>query len=207
MKNIVYLIAVFAGLSANGPISDAAAADKDPRMIMPTDIQPESLMAEERNPFERRVELKSEADVADGVELSEEDRVRQRFNVLEVRGGVPGERVLLADMILKKGKLVDPVIMNQTIRLMVTEISFDEVELTWADDVGKKRPRVIVVPYDLAPTVRSRLGGQADTEGDKAPVLAERVMRRNVRPKLPTLRAVGVDGVEREIDTSQIVGQ
>ena len=185
----------------------ADAADRDPRMIMPTDIQPASIDAEERNPFEKRVELKTKEDVQQGVELSEEDRVRQKFNELEVKGGSPGKRILLADMILEQGRMVGPVIVDQTIQLVVTAISTDEIELTWADDVGKKRPRTIVLPYDLSPKIGFQLPGQTQLDEGEAPVLAARVMKRNERPEPPKIKAVGADGVEREIDPSQIVGQ
>ena len=199
---------VLAGLTAVlSATSSADASDRDPRMIMPTDIQPVALTADERNPFEKRVELKTEEDVQEGIELSEEDRVRQRFNELEVKGGSSGKRILLADIILEQGKPVDPVLVGQTIRLMVTEISTAEIELTWIDDVGKKRPRTIVLPYDLSPKIGFQLPGQTKLEDGDAPVLASRVMPRNERPKPPPIKAAGPDGGEREIDASQIVGQ
>ena len=206
--NIPATILVLAGLTAVlSATSSADAADHDPRMIMPTDIQPIVIKTEERNPFEKRVELKSEQDVQQGVELSEEDRIRQRFNELEVKGGAPGRRILLSDMILEKGKPVVPVIVGQTIQLVVTDISTDEIELTWMVDVGKQRPRTIVLPYDLSPKIGFLLPGQTDLSNDQKPLLADRVMPRNVRPKPPTLKAVDANGVEREIDASQVVGQ
>ena len=203
-SSLLSLTAVLVSATANAIVS---AAERDPRMILPSDIQPIQLKADERNPFEKRVELKTEQDIEEGVELSEEDRVRNKFNELTVRGGSPGVRILLSDMILEKGKLVDPVLVGQTIRLVVTRISTAEIELTWVDDVGKKRPRTIVVPYDLSPKVGFLLSGQTDLAEDQDRVISERVMTRGERPAPPTLRAVDANGVERDFDPAQIVGQ
>lgn len=201
-RSLISLTAVLVSATAN-----VSAADPDPRMIMPGDIQPVQLKAGERNPFEKRVELKTEREVEAGAELSEEDRVRKKFNELEVRGGSPGVRILLSDMILEKGKFVDPVLVDQTIQLIVTSISSNEIELSWADDVGKTRPRTIVLPYDLSPKVGFLLSGQSDLAEDEKRVISERVMTRGERPAPPTIKAVDANGVEREVDGSQIVGQ
>ena len=185
----------------------ASATEADPRLVMPGDIKPEKIAAEERNPFERRVELKNEDDLAAGVELSEEDRVRQKFNSFKVRGGTAGVRVLLSDMILEKGKMVDPVLAEQTINLVVSELSTDEIVLTWVDDIGKKRPRTIVVPYDLTPRVASQLSGQTDLKTSDDRVMMEQVMTRAARPEMPTFKAEGPDGKIHEIDTGSVAGQ
>ena len=188
-------------------LSGANATEADPRLVMPGDIKPEQITAQERNPFERRVELKSEDDLAAGVELSEEDRVRQRFNNLEVRGGTAGVRVLLSDMILEKGKLVAPVLAEQTIQLVVSELTADEIVLTWVDDIGKKRPRTIVVPYDLTPRVASLLSGQTNLEKGDDRVMMEQIMTRAARPEMPKFKATGADGKVHEIDTGAVAGQ
>ncbi len=187
--------------------SVANATEADPRLVMPGDIKPEQINAEERNPFERRVELKSEDDLAAGAELSEEDRVRQKFNNLSVRGGTAGVRVLLSDMILEKGRSVAPVLADQTIHLVVSELTVDEIVLTWVDDIGKKRPRTIVIPYDLTPRVASQLSGQTGTENGDDRVMMEQVMTRADRPEMPKFNAIGPDGKVHEIDTGAVAGQ
>jgi len=183
------------------------ATEADPRLVMPGDIKPEKINAQERNPFERRVELKSEDELAAGAELSEEDRVRQKFNSLKVRGGTAGVRVLLSDMILEKGKLVDPVLADQTINLVVSELTTDEIVLTWVDDIGKKRPRTIVVPYDLTPRVASQLSGQTDLKKIEDRLMMEQVMTRAERPEMPKFKAKGPDGKIHEIDAGAVAGQ
>jgi len=183
------------------------ATEADPRLVMPGDIKPAKLTDDERNPFERRVELKTEDDLAHGVELSEEDRVRQKFNSLQVRGGTAGVRVLLSDMILEKGKLVAPVLADQTINLVVSELTAEEIVLTWVDDIGKKRPRTIVVPYDLTPRVASLLSGQTDLKDSDDRVMMEQVMTRSTRPDMPKFKGKGTDGKIHEIDTGAVAGQ
>ena len=183
----------------------AGAAESDSRLTMPGDIKPEKITAQERNPFERRVELQTEDDR--GTELSEEDRIRQKFHDFKVRGGTAGVRVLISDMILEKGKKVAPVLPDQTINLVVSELTTDEIVLTWIDDLDKKRPRTIVVPYDLTPRVASLMSGQTEMDDREKRVMMERVMTRADRPSMPVLRVKDGDGKVHEVDTGSVAGQ
>lgn len=205
MKSLPLFIA--AGCLALVNAESVQGRDTDSRLILPEQIAPVELKENERNPFERRVELKTEEDIEQGVELSEEDRVRRKFNSLQVMGGTKGKRVLLADMILEEGRVLGPVLPDQTIELVVTEISANEVELTWLNDLEKKRPRTIIIPYDLSPRIGVLLSGQTDLEGDDQPIITERIMQRAVRPEMPTLKARAKDGSVRELEAGSIVGQ
>ncbi len=144
--------------------------------LLPNEIVPMRLEAGERNPFERRPDLEAEKKVEKGVELSEEDRIRQvfaRLEVLGIRRSETGVRVLLGDMMLQAGDIVPPVLPDQTQTLVVKSITEDEIELIWTTDHDKKRPRRVQIPVDMTPRVAFVLSGQ-EKEGPSPPVLTTR---------------------------------
>ncbi len=133
-------------------------------LILPEEKMPEIVAPEEKNPFESADDLARKNDPGD----SEENTVRDillKLPVVGVTYTTHGMRVLLGDIKLETGGDVPPVIPDQVVRLKVKAITPTAVELVWVEDkLTGLPPKVLLIPIDVAPTVRYLLRGHL-TEG------------------------------------------
>ena len=140
-------------------------------LIMPEEKAPELVKPNEFSPFGGVVDEKNK-DTASG----EETKVGDTLRSLPVVGKSSGNCVLLGDIILRKGEIVPPILPNQTVQLLVRDITPDQIELVW---VEKKptglNPRTFTINTDVSPQVMQRLPGNAVGAGSKgaasAPVM------------------------------------
>lgn len=133
-------------------------------LILPEEKMPETVSPDEKNPFESAEDLARGEDPGE----SEENTVRDillKLPVVGVTYTTHGMRVLLGDIKLESGEEVPPVIPDQVARLKVKSITPTAVELVWVEDkLTGLNPRVLLIPIDVAPTVRYLLRGHL-TEG------------------------------------------
>lgn len=130
--------------------------------VLPEQKTPTLISESERNPFGTRT--KKEA-VAVYDKESEESQIRRIFTKLEVNGMSEArngfQRVLLGDMILEKGKKVPQLVDLQSETLIVSDITDEQIELSWVDEVTMRLDgRKLIIPIALDPTVEFVLKGQ-----------------------------------------------
>ncbi len=130
--------------------------------ILPEQKTPTLISESERNPFGTRTKKE---DVAVYDKESEESQIRRIFTQLQVNGMSEArngfQRVLLGDMILEKGKKVPPLIDRQSETLIVSDITDEQVELSWVDEATMRLDgRKLLIPIALDPTVEFVLKGQ-----------------------------------------------
>lgn len=143
------------------------------RMIpmTPDSKRPLLLKANERNPYARR--SPGQETINEGGDNEEEIEIRSRLSSLSVTGrsrGPRGLRVLLGDIILEEGRILPPLIPDQTENLKVDEVSEDNVVFSWLDiETGEPTGKTMLMTYDLTPAVSYALHGQkngGESEGD-----------------------------------------
>lgn len=102
-------------------------------------------------------------------QYSEEDQIKSILSSLPVTGVIGnGKKVLLGNIILKEGELVDDVLPNQREQLLVKEITEDQVLLEWIEEFRRPNARQLPIAIDLKPRVRVLLKGHP--EGTKPPM-------------------------------------
>lgn len=158
----------FAGAQENF-LPDATATPEAPESVKYTLIKPgdktsENVKETERNPFAKGDKAVQNLDQSG---TTEENDIRDRLSKLRVVGvspGVRGLRVMLGDMVLEPGEDVPQVLPDQSISLRVGNISPRAIELVWVEKKPSGLPpRVLTIPVDLRPYVRSILKGQANS--------------------------------------------
>jgi hypothetical protein len=134
------------------PVLKENASDSSLRPITPT----------ERNPFADRSKNTQLAAVKETE--TEEMKIRMLIGNLKFGGmgnGSNGMKVLVGDLILRKGTLLPQVIPDQTEQLVVRELDSDMIELAFLEvPQYQGQPRVIVIPLNLTPTVEQILSGR-----------------------------------------------
>lgn len=137
-------------------------------LILPDEKAPELVKPNEPSPFGGLVDDKNK-ETASG----EETKVGDMLRSLPVVGKSSRNTVLLGDIILRRGELVPAIIPNQTVQLMVKDISPEKIELVW---VEKKptglNPRVLTIMTDVSPQVLQRLPGAGKGSSGSSPVMA-----------------------------------
>ena len=130
-------------------------------LILPEEKAPELVKQNEACPFGGLIDDKAKETVS-----GEEAKVGDMLRSLPVRGKSSRNIVLLGDIILRRGQLVPAIIPNQTVQLMVRDITPERVELVW---VEKKptglNPRVLTIDTDVTPQVSQRLPGNLGGKG------------------------------------------
>ena len=185
MKHSISIIAFFA-LGAGSVLSQEKGEleiSGSSVGMLPSEKKATTLLAGERNPFAIRVanvESKVSSDLE--TESARVERVLKSLTISGIAPGPQGMKALLGDIILEEGRMVDPVIENQTDKVQVTKITNKKVELTWLSDDEAESPRVLELPVDLKVTVRRRLAGEQGAgkrkmyeRGATRPLLAEEV--------------------------------
>jgi len=170
-------------VGANGfPVSPQQSVKAKPtRMIKMRPIQkrPLKLKLQERNPYAgRSIEQKTAANA--GLD-SEESRIRTKLGSLGVSGSSRGPnndlKVQMGDITLEKGKVLPPLIEDQTVNLQVIELTDEIITLGWLDiETMERTGKEMQVPYDLSPRIMYQLSGQALSANDPGVPSAAPVM-------------------------------
>lgn len=155
-----------AGEPATGP--DTSLLSSRTIEMKPTDKRPLGVNDQERNPYAKRTE---EEEVVENSEDSQESRIRNRLLTMPVGGcsiGKNGRRILVGEIVLEKGRKVDPILPDQTENLKVLEISENEISFGWLDfETGDLTGKTMQIAYDLSPGVRSLLPGHEGEKGER----------------------------------------
>jgi len=201
--------ALFGEGGFGAPASTASPAVGDPTAAAPSvaNYQPSrmigmrphekralTLKTDERNPYARR-SPDQEATTEESENL-EEIRIRETLNSLSVTGrslSPNGLRLLLGDIILEQGKLLPPLLEEQSEDLQVIDVTEDSITLGWLDiETGQLTGKTIEISYDLSPSVSYALHGQKDSaEGADSSARRMTVVRpseeeRRLRSRLAT---------------------
>ncbi|WP_051945358.1 hypothetical protein [Verrucomicrobium sp. BvORR106] len=148
----------------DGTVAPTAPESVKYTLIKPGDKTSENVKEGERNPFTKGDKVVQSLD-QNGT--TEENDIRERLSKLRVVGVSPGARglrVMLGDMVLEPGEDVPQVLPEQSISLRVGNISPRAIELVWVEKKPSGLPpRVLTIPVDLRPYVRSILKGQANS--------------------------------------------
>lgn len=157
-------------------------------LIMPEEKTAEPVKSTERNPFGKSAEDIQAA--TNGKGTTEENNIRNHMEKLKIVGVAPGPkglRVMLGNMLLETDGIVPPVIADQTMRLRVSRISEQSIELAWVEKKPTGMPAsTLVLPVDLRPYVRYKLPGQSAEKptnekaiGNKAVVMGTQFMKKD----------------------------
>ena len=96
-------------------------------------------------------------------QYSQEDQIREILLSLPVTGVIGnGKKVLLHDITLEEGEIVESVILKQTEILLVKEITPEKVIIEWIEQRQRKTPRTLEIPIDLSPRVKALIAGQSN---------------------------------------------
>lgn len=124
-----------------------------------------TLKPSERNPYSKRVPEDGSTETEE--QNTEELAIRQRLSALSVTGrsrSYNGLRLLLGDIVLERGKVLPPLIANQTQQLKVTDVTSEKIVLGWMDvESGELTGKMMPIPYNVDPIVRYVLQGQTGT--------------------------------------------
>jgi hypothetical protein len=165
-----YLLPLLALLMVcSAQAQDAAGAEDESServqytLILPDEKTPETIKADENNPFEAVADEKlKEGD-------TEENRVRDILLSMPAKGGGNGPggmRVMLGSMRLEAGQMVPDVLPDQQVKLMVKSISPQQIEMVW---VEKKPtglpPKPFVLDVDVSPRIRYMMPSGTSSTG------------------------------------------
>ena len=162
MISLFTLAAVLAAsppLPASGIVSDEVAA----LGMLPSQRQGIRINPQERNPFasETRETTKS-PDTPENE--SQESKIRALFRQLHVSGirhRHHGQSLALVnDLILREGEEIDPVLPDQTERLVVSKIESSQIELIFIETKESTQPRTIILPVRHQVHVTQKLPAQ-----------------------------------------------
>ena len=162
MISLFTLAAVLAAsppLPASGIVSEEVAA----LGMLPSQRQGIRINPQERNPFasETRETTKS-PDTPENE--SQESKIRALFRQLHVSGirhRHHGQSLALVnDLILREGEEIDPVLPDQTERLVVSKIESSQIELIFIETKESTQPRTIILPVRHQVHVTQKLPAQ-----------------------------------------------
>ncbi len=127
------------------------------------------LLPDEKNPFaERSKKQETIAGPAEDAE-SQENKIRRLLTSLLVTGyksGDGGRRVLIDNIIAREGQELEPVLADQTEKLIVSSITDKFVEIAWQEtSKDASQPRILRLPIKVKPAVGTMLKGQGKGKG------------------------------------------
>ena len=135
-------------------------------LILPEEKAPEMVKVTEPCPFGGVL-----GDDEKQSESGEEIRISEMLRSLPVVGKSSAKKwVMLGDLILRKGDPVPPIIANQSVMLVVYDVTPEYIEMHWVDKKPTgQEPRKLVIQTDVTPRVMHRLPGAAahDLAGGK----------------------------------------
>ena len=95
-------------------------------------------------------------------QYSQEDQIREILLNLPVTGVIGnGKKVLLHNITLEEGEIVENVLVKQTEVLLVKEITPEKVIIEWIEQT-RRTPRTMEIPIDMTPRVEAIIPGQLD---------------------------------------------
>lgn len=115
-------------------------------LIMPDEKAPDLIKASEATPFGGVLDDKDKRN-----ESGEEIRVSEKLRSMKVVGKSSAKKwVMLGDLILKKGDLVPPIISNQSVQLLVRDVTPDYIEMAWVEKkpTGQEPRRLMIQTED-----------------------------------------------------------
>lgn len=159
MKDILIITTIAFSLALGASAQEPAAEGGELggrvqyALILPEEKTPETVKAEENNPFEAASDGKEDQG------STEEKQVSDIMMALPFQGissgGAGDMMVMLGGMRLSAGVDVPPILPDQQVKLKVKSVSENLVELVW---VEKKPtglpPKLLVIPIDARPKVR-----------------------------------------------------
>jgi hypothetical protein len=152
-------------------LSQEAGSEEQSRLeyqlILPDEKTPESVKPNERTPFSKASSL------VEDDSSSEENQLKETLQSLPITGvsttAEGGKRVMLGGFKLERGSIVPQVLPGQTVKLRVNSVSDTTLEMVW---VEKKNtglpPRMLIIPFNIKPSIRVQLVGSATTAGAPA---------------------------------------
>ncbi|MEO6847876.1 MAG: hypothetical protein ABI443_09915 [Chthoniobacterales bacterium] len=147
LSHTIFFVFIQLAVVIADPASDIASIG-----LLPTQ-KPAQTLSKERNPFVRR-ETKVAATTNN--QETEERQLRALLGRMSVTGFIRGQdstKVLLQNLILKKGGTLPPLIENQTEQLIVAKITENQVEIDFVQTDEDASPRKILIPINLQPQV------------------------------------------------------
>lgn len=156
------------GIVSAQAVEEAEGGRVEYQLILPEEKIPESIKPTENNPFSKS------AGKEEDESSSEENAVRDLLLQLHISGvsndASGNRRLMLGPMKLERGMVVPPVLPDQAVHLRVNAISEEALELVW---IEKKNtglpPRPLIIPFNVKPTIRTRLAGFANQQPGSAP--------------------------------------
>ena len=162
MISLFTLAAVLAAsppLPASGIVSDEVAA----LGMLPSQRQGIRINPQERNPFASETRETTKSPETPENE-SQESKIRALFRQLHVSGirhRHHGQSLALVnDLILREGEEIDPVLPDQTERLVVSKIESSQIELNFIETKESTQPRTIILPVRHQVHVTQKLPAQ-----------------------------------------------
>ncbi len=170
LKRLALTALLLAGpLSVQSADDPQAGSDRvEYQLILPDEKTPESIKPTENNPFSKA------AGKQEDESSSEENAIRDVLMNLAISGissdSAGNRRLMLGPMKLERGMVVPPVLPDQTVHLRVNAITQEALELVW---IEKKNtglpPRALIIPFNVKPTIRTRLAGFSSQKDGGAP--------------------------------------
>lgn len=148
----------------------ASPINRLPDLPLPTARRSVIIAPDERNPFGvTQVSVTNEFGVVQGE--TEESKLRSlitRFSVSGITVGSDGRStVILGPLTVRQGQQLPELMPNQIERIVVNEITADEVKFGFVDREGNSSIRTFAVPYNLTPKVRFALpSDMIDSQGE-----------------------------------------
>jgi hypothetical protein len=146
-------------LPASGIVSEEVAA----LGMLPSQRQGIRINPQERNPFASETRETTKSPETPENE-SQESKIRALFRQLHVSGirhRHHGQSLALVnDLILREGEEIDPVLPDQTERLVVSKIESNQIELNFIETKESTQPRSIILPVRHQVQVTQKLPAQ-----------------------------------------------
>lgn len=123
--------------------------------MLPEDRVPIKVDENERNPFGRKA-----AKVESAAVENEESILRGMIEKLAVTGvvsGRTGRKVMLGSLTLEDGKVLPPLMANQSEKLKVNAVTEEKVEIGFVESDGTSGLRRIVIALSLSPQIQFKI--------------------------------------------------
>ncbi len=158
----IYVIIVSAALpwTTHGQEDNTSGRNPETVGILPAARQGSIISGDESSPFGLPTQQSTKK--VRSLQYSQEDTIRDILRGLKVTGIVNnGERILLGDLIVEKGKILDDVIIGQTEKVICNEITDQYLDVEFISQKRKSKKNELRLPIDLKTRVGIRLkGGQ-----------------------------------------------
>lgn len=168
MKSL-YIITLAATLTTGFSQQDPDEVSADPGTVgdLPISRMGETLPPNALSPYGLPKQKKAVKSTTR--QYSQEDQIREILRSLRVTGVIGnGKKVLLHNIILEEGEIIQNVLRNQTEVLLVKAITPQKVYIEWIEQTRRSKPRTMEILIDMSPRVEAIIPGQKDNVGTKA---------------------------------------